>query len=65
MQFNPDLKKQTNEFFFNYNTCTYPPVTLNNNIIATCPHQNFLCVDLDSKLDFSIHIEQKQECATR
>ena len=61
MQFNPDLKKQANEAIFSResNRCTYPPVTFNNNIIATCPHQKHLGVALDSKLDFSIHIEQK------
>ena len=61
MQFNPDPKKQANEVIFSRksNRCTYPPVTFNNNIIATCPHQKHLGVVLDSKLDFNIHIEQK------
>ena len=61
MQFNTDTKKQANEVIFTRksNRCTYPPVTFNNNIIATCPHQKHLGVVLDSKLDFSIHIEQK------
>ena len=49
MQFNPDLKKQANEVIFSWrlNTCTYPPVTYNNNI-ATCSHQKQLGVVLDS-----------------
>ena len=49
MQFNPDLKKQANEIIFSWrlNTCTYPPVTYNNNI-ATCSHQKQLGVGLDS-----------------
>ena len=67
MQFNPDPKKQANEVIFSRksNRCTYPPVTFNNNIIATCPHQKHLGVVLDSKLDFSIHIEQKiRKCNT-
>ena len=61
MQFNPDQKKQANEVIYSWksNTCTYPPVTFNNNIIATCPHQKNFGVVLDSKLDFSIHSEQK------
>ena len=61
VQFNPDPKKQGNEVTFSRkrNTCTYPPVTFNKNIIATCPHQKHLGVVLDSKLDFSIHIDQK------
>ena len=61
MQFNPDPKKQANEVIFSRksNRYTYPPVTLNSNIIATCSHQKHLGVVLDSKLDFSIHIEQK------
>ena len=61
MQFNTDTKKQANEVIFTRksNRCTYPPVTFNNNIITTCPHQKHLGVALDSKLDFSIHIEQK------
>ena len=59
MQFNPDPKKQANEAIFSWksNRCAYPPVTFNNNIITTCPHQKHLGVELDSKLDFSIHIE--------
>ena len=61
MQFNPDQKKQANEVIYSWksNTCTYPTVTFNNNIIATCPHQKNFGVVLDSKLDFSIHSEQK------
>ena len=61
MQFNPDPKKPANEVIFSRksNRCTYPPVTCNNNIIATCPHQKHLGVVLDSKLDFSNHNEQK------
>ena len=61
MQFKPDPKKQANEVIFSWksNRCTYPPVTFNNNIIATCHHQKHLGVVLDSKLDFSIDIEQK------
>ena len=61
MQFNPDPKKQENEVIFSRksNTRTYPPATFNNNIIATYPHQKHLSVVFYSKLDFSIHIEQK------
>ena len=61
MQFNPDLKNQANEVIFSRksSTCTYPPVIFNNDIIATYPHQKHLDVVFDSKLDFSIHIEQK------
>ena len=56
MQFNHDSKKQRNEVIFSWksNTSTYPPVTFNKNI-ATCPHQKYLGVLLDSKLDISIH----------
>ena len=56
-----DLKKQANEVIFSQksNRCEYPPVTFNNNIIATCLHHKHLGVVLDSKLDFSVHIEQK------
>ena len=61
MQFNTDTKKQANEVIFTRksNRCTYPPVTFNNNIITTCPHQKYLGVVFCSKLDFSIHIKQK------
>ena len=61
MQFNPDPKKQTNEIIFSRrsNRCTYPPITSSNNIITTCPHKKHVGVVLDSKLDFSIHTEQK------
>ena len=47
------------------NTCTYPPVTFNKNIIVTCSHQKHMGVVLESKLEFSIHIEQKKESAIR
>ena len=59
MQFNPDPKKQANQLIFSWksNRCAYPPVTFNNNVITTCLHQKHLGVDLDSKLDFSIHVE--------
>ena len=42
VQFNPDPKKQANEVIFSRksNRCTYPPMTFNNNIIATCRHQS-------------------------
>ena len=55
MQFNPDPKKQGNEAIVSWKSNTYPPVTFNKYIIATCPHQKHLGVLLDSKLDFSIH----------
>ena len=60
-QFNADPMKQANEVIFSWksNKTTYPPVTFNNNTIATCPHHKHLGVVLDSKLDFNIHIEQK------
>ena len=63
MQLNPDPKKQTNEIIFSLksNRCTHPPVTFSNNIITTCSHQKHLGVVLDSKLDFSVHIEQKNK----
>ena len=35
----------------------HPPVTFNNNVIATCPHQEHLSIVLNSKLRFSIHVE--------
>ena len=61
MQFNPHPKKQANEIMFSWksNTRTYPSITFNNNVIVACPHRKHLGVALDSKLDFSIHIEQK------
>ena len=61
IQFKLDSKKQANEviFFQISYTCAYHPVTFNNNILAPCPHQKHLRFVFDSKLDFSIHIEQK------
>ena len=38
----------------------YPPVTFNNNGITKCLHQKHLGVVIDSKLDFSIDIEQQK-----
>ena len=62
MQFNPDPKKQINEVIFTLrsNTSTYSPVTFNKDVTATYPHQKHLAVVVDSKLDFSIHIEQNK-----
>ena len=61
MKFNPDPKKQANEvtFFWKLNTVSYPPAIFNNNSIAKCWYHKHLGVVLDSKLDFSIHIEHK------
>ena len=63
MQFNPVPKKQANKVSFSQksNTCTYLTVHFSNNIIPACPHQKYWGVVLDSKLGFSIHIEQKKE----
>ena len=61
IKFNPDPKKQANEvtFFRKSNTVSHPPVIFNNNSIAKCSYHKHLGVVLDSKLDFSIHIEHK------
>ena len=61
MQFNPDQNKQANKDIFSRrsNTVSYPPIIFNNNSIAKCLHQKHSADVLDSKLDFSIHIEHK------
>ena len=63
MQFNPDPNKQANEVIFsrkfNSNQIYYPTIKFNNNNICRCPHQKYLGVVLDSKLDLKNHVDQK------
>ena len=63
MQFNSDPNKQANELIFSRktssNNLSHPPTTFNNNDISKCPHQKHLQIVLDSKLNFSAHVDQK------
>ena len=63
MQFNPDPNKQANEVIFsritNSNNLSHPHIKFNNNNISKCPHQKHLGIVLDSKLNFSAHVDQK------
>ena len=63
MQFNPDLNKQANEVIFSRKTrsndLSHPPIKFNNNDNSKCPHQKHLGIALDSKLNFSAHVDQK------
>ena len=63
MQYNSDFNKLVNEFIFfrksNSNSFPYPPVKFNENNIAKCSHQKHLGIELDSKLNFNTHIDQK------
>ena len=62
MQFNPDPNKQANEVIFSRKTKTaliHSPVAFNNNDIKKYPHHKHLGIDLDSKLDFKFHVDQK------
>ena len=62
MQFNQDPNKQANEVICsrktNSNNLSHPPIKFNNNI-AKFPHQKHLGIVLDSKLNFSAHVDQK------
>ena len=63
MQFNPDPNKQANEVIFsrktNSNNLSQPPIKFNKIAISECPHQKPLGIVLDSKLNFSTHVDQK------
>ena len=63
MQFNPDPSKQAKEVTFSRKSDSanvfHPPIKLNNNSIPKCPSQKHLGIVLDSKLDFSSHVDDK------
>ena len=63
MQFIPDPKNQADEVIFSRKTSSnnllHPPIKLNNNDIPKCPQQKYLGIALDSKLKFSVHVDQK------
>ena len=63
MQFNPDRNKQANEVTFSRktssNNLSHPPIKFNNNDISKCPHEKHVRTVLDSKLNFSAHVDQK------
>ena len=63
MQFNPDPNKQANEVIFSRKSDSAnvfnPPIKLNNNSIPKCPGQKHLGIVLDSKLNFSPHVDDK------
>ena len=61
IQFNPDPNKQANEVIFSRktssNNLSYPPIKFNNNGISKCPHQSYFGIALDSKFNFSAHVD--------
>ena len=63
MQFNPDPNKHANEFIFSQKTSSnnllHPPIKFNINDISKCHHQKHSGIVLDSKLNFSAHIDHK------
>ena len=63
MQFNPDPNKQANEVIFSRKSDSanvfHPPIMLNNNSIPKRPSQKHLGIVLDSKLNFSSHVDDK------
>ena len=63
MQFNSDPSNQTNEVIFSpktsLNSLSHPLIKFNNDGISKCPHQKHLGIVLDSKLNFSAHVDQK------
>ena len=63
MKFNPDPNKQANEVIFSRKSDSanvfHPPIKLNNNSIPKCPSQKHLGIVLDSKLNFSSHVDDK------
>ena len=69
MQFNPDPNKQANEVIFSRktssNNLSHPPIKFNSNDISKCPHEKHLGIVLDSKLNFSAHVDQKIKKSNR
>ena len=63
MQFNRDTNKQANEVTFSCKSDSasvfLPPIKRNNNSIPKCPSQKHLGIMLDSKLNFSSHVDEK------
>ena len=63
MQFNADPNKQANEVIFSRKSDSanvfLPPIKFNNNSIPKCPSQKHLGIALDSKLNFSSHVDEK------
>ena len=61
MLFNPDPTKQATEVFFSHkrDNVSHEPLTFNNDKIPSAPAPKHLGLILDSKLDFSQHIDDK------
>ena len=63
MQFNPDPNKEANEVIFfrktGSNNLLHPPIKFTKIDISECPHQKHLGIVLDTKLNFSAHLDQK------
>ena len=63
MQFNPDPTKQINEVIFSQktssNNLSHPTIKFNKLDVSKSPHQKHLGIDLDSKLSFNAHEDQK------
>ena len=59
MNFNPDPTKQTQEAIFSRKTTKkiYPKIFFSNVPVSKADSQNHLCLYLDSKLSFDIHIK--------
>ena len=61
---NPDPNKQGNEVIFsrksNSNSFPYLPVKFSENNITKYPHQKHLLIVLNSKRNFSTHIDKKK-----
>ena len=67
MQLITNPKKEANEVIFSRqsNTCIFPPVTFNKNIVTTCLHQNHLVLFLIQNQTLAFTLNKKQESAIR
>ena len=61
MLFNPDPIKQSIEVCFSHKRDkeVYPPLKVSNKDVQSANSQNYLGLDLDSKLDFNEHVNNK------
>ena len=58
MRFNPDSKKQAQEVIFSRQIIKidHPPLYFNENLVKSSSTQKHLRIILDTKLDFSLHL---------
>ena len=61
MRFNPDPKKQAQQVIFSrkINNTDHPSLYFNENLVKSSSTQKNFGMILDTKLDFSLHLEKR------